>query len=347
MYLKKILLATVLLGLLATGAFAYFVYHTMFAPNTAFNNEQAIIYIPSDSEYEDVIEILNPLLKDLSSFQRLAVKKQYHQNIKPGKYAIQKDMGNNDIINTIRSRNLPLKVTFNNQQSIQHLSGRIANQIEADSIELLSVFLDKTFLKTHDLSEQTVLSICIPNTYEFYWNTNALDFRERMFQEYDNFWNENRLGKLKQKSLTRTQAIILASIVQKETTQNDEKPRVAGVYLNRLKKDMKLQADPTVVYAIKQQTKNYDTIIKRVLYKDLEIDSPYNTYKNFGLPPGPIAMPDISSIEAVLNAEQHSYYYFVADTKRLGYHKFAKTLRQHNANKAVYVKWLQQQNIKR
>jgi UPF0755 protein len=143
------------------------------------------------------------------------------------------------------------------------------------------------------------------------------------------------------------QVIALASIVHEETAKVDERPRVAGVYLNRLKKGIRLQADPTVIFALKEHLQNHDTIIKRVLYRDLEIDSPYNTYKYAGLTPGPIAMPDITAIDAVLNAEKHDYYYFVADVKNFGYHKFAKTLRQHNLNKQEYVKWINSKQILR
>ncbi|MBC9797064.1 endolytic transglycosylase MltG, partial [Sinomicrobium weinanense] len=173
------------------------------------------------------------------------------------------------------------------------------------------------------------------------------EFRQRMLKEYHRFWNEERLARARSQNLDREQVITLASIVQKETARADERPRVAGVYLNRLRKNILLQADPTVIYAIKKHTGDFDTIIKRVLYKDLEIDSPYNTYKYAGLPPGPIAMPDISSIDAVLAPEKHDYYYFVANINQPGYHKFSKTLSQHNANKQEYVRWLNDQKIHR
>ena len=168
-----------------------------------------------------------------------------------------------------------------------------------------------------------------------------------MLKEYHTFWNADRMAKATALSLTKNEVVTLASIVQKETAKTDERPRIAGVYLNRLKNGMLLQADPTILYAIKKHTGNYDTVIKRVLYRDLEIDSPYNTYKYAGLPPGPITMPDISSVTAVLNAERHDYYYFVVDVSNFGYHKFARTLAQHNSNKATYIRWLNKRNIKR
>src|SRR5690606_18433753 len=199
-------------------------------------------------------------------------------------------------------------------------AGRIANQIEADSLSLLNSFNDTIFLAENGLNEDTKLSIYLPNSYEFFWNTTANKFRERMLTENSKFWNDERLKKAEDLNLSKEQVVSLAAIVQKETAKVDERPRVAGVYLNRLRKNMLLQADPTVIYAIKKHTGRYDTIIKRVLYKDLELDSPYNTYKYTGIPPGPITMPDISSIDAVLNAEEHEYYYFVANTEDFGYH---------------------------
>ncbi len=168
-----------------------------------------------------------------------------------------------------------------------------------------------------------------------------------MIKEYRRFWNEERLKKAQAKGLNSNEVISLAAIVHKESAKTDERPRVAGVYLNRLRKGMPLQADPTVIYALKQKLNNFDTIIRRVLYKDLTIDSPYNTYKYTGLPPGPITMPDISAIDAVLNAEQHDYYYFVANVENFGYHTFAKNLQQHNRNKEQYIRWINSQNINR
>ena len=254
-------------------------------------------------------------------------------------------MSNNDIINTLRSNNIPVNVSFNNQESIEKLAGNISRQIEADSTALIKAFKTPQFLDENNFNRENLLAMYIPNTYQFFWNTSATAFRDRMLKEYHKFWNEDRTAKTKSLNLTKTQVASLAAIVQKETAKTEERSRVAGVYLNRIKKGMPLQADPTVIYAIKKHTGNFDTIIKRVLYKDLELDSPYNTYKYAGLPPGPIFMPDISSLDAVLNAEKHDYYYFVVDVENFGYHKFARTLAQHNSNKVAYIRWLKQQKI--
>ena len=345
--LKKVLWATALLGLVVCGFFAWNVYNAILSPNTAFSNEEAFVFIKSTDDFNDVKAMMTPLLKDADAFEEVAKRKGYTTRVKGGKYRIKKGMNNNDIINTLRVNNIPVKVTFNNQESLASLAERIAGQLEADSLQLVSVFNDTAFQKENGFNMETALGMYIPNTYEFFWNTTAEDFRARMLKEYHRFWNESRLQRLKALNLSKQEVISLASIVQKETAKVDERPRVAGVYLNRIRKGMLLQADPTVIYAVKKETGNYDTIIKRVLYRDLKIDSPYNTYKYPGIPPGPICMPDISSIEGVLNAENHQYLYFVADMSRVGYHKFAKSLAQHNQNKVQYVRWLNNQNIKR
>lgn len=347
MYIKKLIWAVALLGLLVAAYFAYFVYSAMFKPNTAFNNEEAYIYLPTGANYFEVRSQLEPLLIDINKFDALAKQKKYVSNIKAGKYAIKRGMNNNDIINSIRSNNLPIKVAFNNQETLEDLSGRIASQIEADSLSILNALTSEDFLKSNGFELKTALGMYIPNSYEFFWNTSAEQFRDRMLREYHRFWTEARIEKAKALNLTPNQVMTLASIVQKETSKVDERPKVAGVYVNRLKVGMPLQADPTVIYAIKEKTGDFKQVIKRVLFKDLELDSPYNTYKYAGLPPGLITMPDISSIDAVLNYEKHDYYYFVADVNNFGYHKFAKNLSQHNRNREEYVRWINQQGVNR
>jgi len=347
MYIKKILLAIALIGLVIAGYFAYFVYNAMLKPNTAFNNETAYIYVPTNATYEEVREQLEPLLKDIDSFDALAVQKKYTTNIKAGRFPVKKGMSNNDIINSIRSNNLPIKLSFNNQERVEDLAGRIAQQIEPDSLSLLKAMTDSTFLKEKNFTKQTVMNMYVPNTYEFFWNTSPELFRDKMLGEYYRFWNDSRQAKRKALKLSVNEIMTIASIVQKETAKVDERRRVAGVYLNRIRKGWPLEADPTVIYAKKLKENNFDQVIKRVLYKDLEIDSKYNTYKYPGIPPGPITMPDVSAIDAVLNAEQHDYMFFVADVKNFGYHKFAKTLAQHNANKRLYTQWISSQGINR
>ncbi len=347
MYIKRIVLFIVLIGLVLGATIVYYVYSTFLTPNTAFENSEAYVYINSDDTFEAVKEKLTPLLIDIDDFEKTAKQKGYITNIKGGKYTIKKGLTNNDLVNVLRSQNTPIKLVFNNQERIENLAGRIAQQIEADSISLLLAFNDKSFLKANNFDDHNKLAMYIPNSYEFFYNTSAEHFRDRMLKEYHRFWNDDRTAKAKKLNLSQTEVISLASVVHKETAKVDERPRVAGLYLNRVRKRMRLQADPTVIFAIKKETGNYDTLIKRVLYKDLEIDSPYNTYKKVGIPPGPIIMPDISAIDGVLDAEKHDYIYMVANVKNFGYHMFAKTAGQHNRNKVQYINWINNQRITR
>ncbi len=347
MYIKKILLLIVLIGLVIGGLFAYKVYGAIFTPNTKFNNDEAYFYISSDASFEEVRTSLEPLLADMASFEQLAKQKGYISNIKGGKYTIKKGMNNNEIINSLRSNNISITLVFNNQETLANLAGRISAQIEPDSTALMNSFQDAAFLNDNGFDTKNRLAMYIPNSYEFFWNTSADKFRDRMLKEYRRFWNGDRLKKAKTLDLTPLEVVILASIVHKESAKIDERPRVAGLYLNRLRTGMLLQADPTVIYAIKKHRGDFDLVIKRVLYKDLELDSPYNTYMHAGLPPGPITMPDISAIDAVLSPEEHDFYYFVADVENFGYHKFAKTLAQHNRNKVQYIRWVNAKKIYR
>lgn len=345
MYIKKILLAILVIGLIVAAFFANFVYKAMLKPNTAFNNELAFVFIPTNASYQEIRSQLEPLLDDIDSFDDLAEQKKYTTNIRAGKYAIKKGMTNNDIINSIRSGNLPIRVSFNNQSTLEKLAGRISKEIEADSVSLLNAMHDNAFLVEYKFSEATALGMYLPNSYEFFWNTSAEAFRSRMLKEYKKFWTDSRIKKAHDIGLSQDQVIALASIVYEESKQAAEQPIIAGVYLNRIGIGMPLQADPTLKFAAYKLPKYKNTVIKRVLNVHKEIESPYNTYKNRGLPPGLIAMPDISAIDAVLNFEKHKYLYFAADAKRFGYHKFAKNLAQHNVNARAYQRYLSSQGI--
>ena len=236
---------------------------------------------------------------------------------------------------------------FNNQERLENLAGRLAQQLEADSLSLLNTFRDSVFLETHGFTPKTALAMYLPNSYEVFWNTTPKKFRNRMLKEYKRFWNSQRLEQAERIGLTPEEVISLAAIVQKETVQVEERTKIAGVYLNRLRKRMRLEADPTVIYALKEKHQNFDTIIRRVLRKDLKIKSPYNTYKNKGVPPGPITMPDINAIDAVLQADSHNYLYFVANPKQQGYHTFATTYIQHLRNSRAYHRWINSQKLYR
>lgn len=343
MYIKKILWGVALLGLVIMGVFSYYVYKTILVPNTAFNQEYAQVFIATNATKNDFLEVMAPIVKDIHSLSVVADQKKYSNNIRPGRYIIKKDMSNLEIIDVLRSKNEPISLKFNNQERLENLAGNVAKQIEADSVSLLEAMRDTVFLKEQGFDVSNALAMYIPNTYEFYWNTSAGQFRDRMKQEYENFWNDRRTNAAEELGLSREEVISLAAIVQKETVKIEERPKVAGVYLNRLKINMKLQADPTVIYAKKQVDNDFNQVIKRVLYDHLEIDSPYNTYKYPGIPTGVIAMPDISSIDAVLFPEKHNYLYFVADTSNFGYHIFARNHAEHIRNRQQYIQWISRQ----
>jgi len=344
--LRKIVGIFSLVVVTAGTIFGYMMYKQIFSPNTKFSDRQVAVYVPTGSTYEEVQKLISPYVEDMDKFNSVAEKKEYPTNVKAGKFVIKNGANSNDIVNALRQP-LPVNISFNNQETLERAVGRISHQIEPDSLTLLQAFTDKTFLDENGFTEDNVLSMIIPNTYEFFWNTSATKVRDKMAKEYRKFWNEERLAKAKALNLTPLQVSALASIVHKETVKTDERPRVAGVYLNRLQKGMKLEADPTVIYAMKKQSGDFDQVIKRVLFKDLVIDSPYNMYKYEGLPPGPIAMPDITAIDAVLNPEKHNYIYFCASVTNFGYHEFAVTPAQHEVNRQKYVAWVNKMGIKR
>ena len=340
--MKKWIIGAVIAVIAVLG---FFIYRAVLVGNTAFQTQEEIVYIPTGADFSDVLYVMSPLLKDRTSFIQVAKCIGYADKVKAGKYIIKKGATNIDIVRTLRNRNTPVKLKFNNQERLEDFAGRIAAQIEPDSATLMRAFLNPNFLKENGFTDATALAMYIPNTYEFYWNTSAEEFVHRMGKEYKAFWNDSRRERADSLGLSPKQVSILASIVQKESYRVSERPTIAGVYLNRLRQRIPLQADPTVIYAIKETSGNYDTIIKRVYLKDLQIESPYNTYLHPGLPPSPICMPDISSIDAVLHPQQHDYIFFVADTARLGYHKFAKTLQEHNKNRDAYRKWLDRKTM--
>lgn len=344
MKFRKVIGIFSIVVVLAASIYGYIIYKDIFSENTSFSDDRIAVYIPTNASFAQVEDSVAPYIADMDRFRMVAEKKSYPGYIKAGKFILKRGMNSNDIINALRQP-VPVKISFNNQETLQRTAGRIAQQIEADSTALLEVFTDKTFLKENGFTEDNVLSIFIPNTYEFFWDTSALKVREKLAKEYRKFWTEERKAKAKSLGLTPLEVTSLAAIVHKETVKTDERPRVAGVYLNRLEKEMKLEADPTVIYALKRQSGDFDQVIKRVYYKDLTVDSPYNTYMYAGLPPGPIAMPDISAIDAVLNPENHNYIYFCASVTNFGYHEFAVTAAQHAANSRKYHQWVNKMGI--
>ena len=318
-------------------------YKAIIFPNVLTpNGEQVSLYIYSDDDFEDVKQKLysDSLIINPKSFEWLANKLDYPQYIKSGHYLISNNMNNNRLLNMLRSGSqTPVKFTFNNIRTIEQFAERVAEQMEMDSVSLLNAVKESATLKEMGFNEECTAALFIPNTYELYWNIDASDFIEKMCNEYNRFWNEERRSKAESQNMTPIEVSILASIVDKETTKVSEMPRIAGVYINRLKKNWLLQADPTLVFALG------DFEIKRVLDVHKEIESPYNTYKYIGLPPGPICIPSIAAIDAVLNAEKHKFFYFCAKDDLSGYHVFARNMREHNKNAEKYRKALNKMKI--
>ncbi|WP_298879700.1 endolytic transglycosylase MltG [uncultured Polaribacter sp.] len=340
---KKFIFAVIATILLGLGIIGNNYYQKIFGSSIT---KETSLYVKSNDSLIEIKEKIKEVSKHPNTFLLVAAQKNFSKP-KSGRYLLKEGMSNNDIVNMLRVGNqTPIKLSFNNQDTLEKLAGRIAQQLETDSISLINSFTNKDFLEKNNFTKKSVLQIFIPNSYEFYWNTPADKFRNKIFKEYKRFWNDKRLKKAKELNLTKEEVITLASIVQKETAKKVERPIVAGLYLNRLKKGWPLQADPTIIYCIKEK-KGQNFVVKRVLTADLEINSPYNTYKNRGLPPTLIAMPDISAIDGVLNAQKHKYYYMCANVDKLGYHAFARTLSQHNRNAAKYHQWMNKQRINR
>ena len=345
MYIRRILLLTVVLGLIFMGSFAFYVYKVMFMSNTSFESDFVHIYIKTETTYDQLLNQVDPYLTRIDDFDVLAKRKKY--SVRPGKYILNKGMSNNDIINSLRSNNITVNVIFNNVKDLNDLAGKLSNQIEADSLSFLSSF-DTDFFIEKGFDEKNILSMYIPNSYNFFWNTSAVQFNERMFEEHTKFWQKNnRVQKANKIGLSKKEVMILASIVYEESKGNIELPKIAGVYVNRLNNNWKLQADPTVKFAAYQLDEYKNTVIRRVLNKHLKIDSPYNTYKYSGLPPGIISMPSIQAIDAVLNYDKHNYYFFAADPTKPGYHSFARTLSEHKRNARKFHRYLNSKGIKK
>ena len=345
MHIKRILVLILVIGLIFMGSFSFYIYKVMFISNTSFEVDSIDLYIKTGTSYDQLLEQMDSYLLDIENFNLLAKRKKY--NVRPGRYLIRNGMNNNDIINSLRSKNITVNITFNNVKNLNDLAGKISNQIEADSISFLASFKTDYF-KNKGFDEKNILSMYIPNSYNFFWNTSAQKFNGRMFEEYTKFWQKNnRVEKANKIGLSKIEVMILASIVYEESKQNIDLPRIAGVYMNRLRDNWKLGADPTVKFAAYQLDQYKNTVIRRVLNKHLRIDSPYNTYKYYGLPPGVISMPSIQAIDAVLNYEKHNFYYFAADPSNPGYHSFAKSLSEHKKNARKLHKYLNSKGIKK
>jgi len=306
--------------------------------------QDALLYIPTGSTFDDVCQLLNldGWLTDESQLRTIAGFKHYTDHVKAGRYKIVDGMSANDLVNRLRSGNqVPVKVTFNNVRTLPQLAGYAARNLESDSTDILIAMLDTAMMNEYGFNLQTLPAMFVPNTYEFMWNTSGRQWMERMNREYNHFWNEKRKHKADSLKLTPVEVATIASIIEEETNKVDELPIIAGIYINRLRKGMLLQACPTLKYALG------DFTLRRILKKDQAVESPYNTYKYAGLPPGPIRIPSITAIDAVLNATDHEYLFMCARPDGSGRHNFARTNAEHARNAATYQKELNKRKIYR
>lgn len=338
--MHRYLVAFGVVALLFVLLIGYNFYHRVYAPNIIYSTDKNYLYIPTGTGYEQLLAILTAkkTVSNIEAFEWVATKMNLRENVHPGKYRLKQQMSNYELVKMIRGGlQEPVKVVINKFRLKEELAGFVGRKLEADSAALLKMLEDDSALSEMALTSETSMSLIIPNTYEFRWNTSAAQFVQRMKKENDRFWNESRKEKASQLGLSPTAVIILASIVEEETNYQPEKGTISEVYLNRIRQGMLLQADPTVRFAMK------DFTITRVLQMHLAFSSPYNTYLNKGLPPGPICTPSIKTIDAVLDASQHDYLYFCANPDKPGTHLFAKTYQQHLLNARRYQQWLSRQ----
>ena len=329
---RKLLVIFLLVFTMLLSSFAFYGYQILYSPNLLVNQEDKILVIDKDETFKSLQNKLykDNFLQDPVSFGFLARLMDYDKAIKPGRFLIEKNMTNLQAIRMLRvAEQVPVNITFNNIRLKEDIAGKITQNIELSEAEFDSALTRFTENNTYGFDENTVISMFIPNTYEVYYNVEGPGLLERLYDEYQKFWTKERKNKAKEIGLSPLEVSTLASIVQAESIKKDESKRIAGLYMNRLRKGIALQADPTLVFA------SGDFTLKRVLNKHKEIDSPYNTYQNKGLPPGPINMPTIHSIDAVLDYEKHNLLYMCAREDFSGYHNFASNLRDHlnNANR--------------
>lgn len=333
-------LLPVVIALLLTLFVGIYLYHLIFAPFTL--SQTTYLFIDREMDYEAVVQQIKDKsgLPSEGMFRLLAEKMNYPNHVKSGRYAIENGMTVPGLIRQLRSGiQTPIHLTFNNIRTAEELAGGLSRQLLIDSLSLLQTFNDSATAAAYGFNSHTFLAMFIPNTYQVYWDTDAAHLVRRMNREYKAFWNDGRRGKAMAIGLTPVEIAILASIVEEEATFADEYATIAGLYLNRLKKGMPLQADPTVKFAVG------DFSLRRILFRHLEVESPYNTYQHTGLPPGPIRIPSIRAIDATLSPQQHHYLFMCAKEDLSGRHNFATTNAQHERNAAAYRQALNQRGI--
>lgn len=340
---KLIVIALIVLGIMAaaTAVIGLRIYRRQMQPNTSIDSPLSI-YIPTNSTLQQVYDTLqrHRVVDNWETFKRVVAQQGYGAKIYPGRYVFEPGMSNKRMVNMLRlGWQKPIRLTFNNIRLPEELAGRLARQIEADSTSLMAALSADSVAQRYGFNAQTFIAMFIPNTYEVYWNISPEQLLERMNKEYERFWNTERSGKAHALGLSRIEVSTIASIVQEETHRASEQPLIARVYLNRLRIGMPLQACPTVKFALR------DFGIRRVLDRHLAVESPYNTYKNNGLPPGPIGLASIAAIDAVLNAPQNNYLYFCAKADGSGTHHFSSNYADHMRHSHEYSRHLNQRKI--
>ena len=337
-FIRRVMALFVVL-LLAAGFWAY---RMVLASNFSIK-ETTYVYVDSQKNFNDLCNQLkdSASCKSLASFKQLAYLIGYPDKMKTGRYAIEPGTGNLRLLkNLIGGLQSPIRITFNNIRLRTDLAQRLDDQLMVTKDELLTRFADSAYCAELGFTTETIQCMFIPNTYELYWDITPDNFMKRMQKEYKAFWTADRLAKAAKIGITPVQVSVLASIVEEETAKADEMGMVAGLYLNRLQINMPLQADPTVKYAVG------DVTLKRIMFEHLQVESPYNTYKHTGLPPGPIRVPSIKGINSVLNHDQHNYIYMCAKEDFSGRHNFASTLAEHAKNANRYRAELNRRQIK-
>jgi UPF0755 protein len=332
----------VFLGLVIMVIVVYKLYERVYVPNVTLDSEAEVLYIPTGSDFEYVIDQLEKqgIVENRKSFRWVAIKKGYDKNVKAGRYKIRNGESNNGLVNQLRSgKQDPVMVVFNNVRSLEHVAGKVSMYLEKDSTEFASYFSNAELPEKYGFETADFTSMFVPETYEFFWNTSPETFAERMKKEYEKFWKGERDRKAQSMEMSRSEVVTLASIVDEETLYNDENARVAGLYVNRLEQGIALQADPTLKFALGDFSR------QRILNVDKEIDSPYNTYKHKGLPPGPISIPSVSAIDGVLNYENNNYLFMCAKADFSGNHAFARDYSQHLKNAREYQRELNKRRI--
>lgn len=342
---RNILIIAAVCILIICGVTYYYFFSSMSAKDTT-----EYVYIDNDDNIDSVTVKLEKISTPhaISAFKMLAGYSKYAENIRTGRYAIEP--GEGAAVTFRRLKNglqTPVNLTIPSVRTVERLSAQLSEKLMIDSATICKALKDEKTCKELGFDTTTVICMFIPNTYDIYWNTSAENLLKRMKKEYSRFWDEERMARAANIGMSPTEIMTLASIVDEETANDQEKPMVAGMYCNRLKlrnseypDGMPLQADPTIKFAWKR----FD--LRRIYNKLLNIDSPYNTYRRTGLPPGPIRIPSIAGIEAVLNHTKHDYLYMCAKEDFSGTHNFARTYEEHMANARRYTQALNQRGIK-